>query len=188
MAALAGRLSAETIRALGDELSGPVGRLMGIPLPGDSPNVEKIRAQMGQAKGRTMLLETGDWGVTDGGIVDLQTKRYGPEPSDNSVELAQLASSEIYSALGFNPALMVAGDAASLREAWRLALFGVIAPLGKMVARELSLKLGPVGLDWQELRASDLSGRARAFQSLVGGGMAVDAAAAQAGVLSPDRE
>ena len=51
-----------------------------------------------------------------------------------------------------------AGDAASTREAWRLALFSVLAPLGKMVESELKDKLDDdVSLTWTELRASDLS-------------------------------
>ena len=41
-------------------------------------------------------------------------------------------------------------------------------------------------LSWQELRASDLSGRARAFQSMVGGGMAIDQAVAVAGLMVDD--
>ena len=80
-----------------------------------------------------------------------------------------------------------AGDSASLRESWRLALFGVVSPLGRMVQAELRDKIDPdVTLGWQELRASDLSGRARAFQSLaiaVGGGMDMAQAIAVAGLM-----
>ena len=48
------------------------------------------------------------------------------------------------------------------------------------------IKLGDVTLDWSELRASDLSGRARAFQSMVGGGMPVTNAVAIAGLMVDD--
>ena len=41
-------------------------------------------------------------------------------------------------------------------------------------------------LSWQELRASDLSGRARAFQSMVGGGMPLADAVAVAGLMVDD--
>ena len=88
---------------------------------------------------------------------------------------------------GLNGALWGAGDAASTREAWRLALFSVLAPLGKMVESELKDKLDDdVSLTWTELRASDLSGRARAMQSMVGGGMAVADAVAVAGLMVED--
>ena len=79
------------------------------------------------------------------------------------------------------------GGAAGTREAWRLALFSVLAPLGKLVESELQDKLeDSVTLSWQELRASDLSGRARAFQSMVDGGMEVERAAGLAGLMVTD--
>ena len=108
-------------------------------------------------------------------------------PPASLVELVSVASQEVYSACGFNAALWGGSQAASVREAWRLALFGVLSPLGRMVESELQDKLeDTVTLSWQELRASDLSGRARAFQSMVGGGMAVDQAVAVAGLMVED--
>ena len=187
VAALAGRLASETVRSLADESSGPIARIMGIPTDGADPTVTQFKLDIAAARGRLALIETGDWGATNGAVLDLETKRVGPMPPQPLVDLAQQANNEIYAACGFNPALFTAGDAASLRESWRLALFGVIAPLGRKVASELNLKLpSDITLDWQELRASDLSGRARAFQSLVGGGMDIAQAAAVAGVLTPE--
>jgi len=45
-----------------------------------------------------------------------------------------------------------------------------------------------ITLDWEELRASDIQGSARAFQSMVGGGMPIERAAALSGLLveAPD--
>ena len=98
-----------------------------------------------------------------------------------------VSSREIYAACGFNSALWGGSQAASVREAWRLALFSVLAPLGRLVESELQQKLDDeVSLSWQELRASDLSGRARAFQSMVGGGMAIAEAVAVAGLMVED--
>ena len=56
------------------------------------------------------------------------------------------------------------------------------------MATELAQKLDTPGLafNFDRLFASDLSGRARAFQSMVGGGMAVDQAAGLAGLLVDD--
>ena len=189
VAHLSGKLSAATVKALGDEASGPVGRMMGLPVDGDSPEIAKFKRDIAGARGGLATIENGDWDTLNGAAVDLNTKRFGADPPDGLVALAQQASNEIVAAVGINPAMFISGDSASLREAWRLALFGVIAPLGRSIERELRDKLdASLTLDWQELRASDLSGRARAFQSLVGGGMPVPEAAAQAGVLSPDRE
>ena len=184
VAALAGRLSAETVRALGDESSGPVGRLLGIPVDGDDATVEGLKADIKNAAGRVALLETGDWNSAGGDAkVNLKAERFGPEPPDSMVELLSASSQEVYAACGLNGALWGAGDAASTREAWRLALFSVLSPLGQLVESELQDKLeDTVTLSWQELRASDLSGRARAFQSMVGGGMEVERAAGLAGL------
>ena len=100
------------------------------------------------------------------------------------MQLVTIASQEIYSAVGLNAALWGAGDAASTREAWRLCLFGVLSPLGKLVEAELQDKLeDTVTLSWQELRASDLSGRSRAFQAMVGGGMSITDAVKNAGLI-----
>ena len=89
--------------------------------------------------------------------------------------------------MGLNAALWMGGQAAAVREAWRLCLFSVLAPLGKLVESELQDKLDDeVSLSWQELRASDLSGRARAFQSMVGGGMTVAEAVSVAGLMVED--
>ena len=109
------------------------------------------------------------------------------KPPASLVELVSVASQEVYAACGFNTALWGGSQAASVREAWRLALFGVLSPLGRLVESELQEKLeDTVTLSWQELRASDLSGRARAFQSMVGGGMAVAEAVSVAGLMVED--
>ena len=109
------------------------------------------------------------------------------KPAASLVELVSVASQEVYAACGFNTALWGGSQAASVREAWRLALFGVLSPLGRLVESELQEKLeDTVTLSWQELRASDLSGRARAFQSMVGGGMAVAEAVSVAGLMVED--
>ena len=188
VAALAGRLSAETVRALGDESSGSVGSLLGVPVDGDDATVLKLKDDIKNAAGRVALLESGDWGNAGGDAkVDLQTRRFGPEPPGSLVDLLDASSREVYAACGLSGALWGAGDAASTREAWRLALFSVLSPLGIIVQAELQEKLeDSVTLSWQELRASDLSGRARAFQSMVGGGMAVDKAVAVAGLMVED--
>ena len=184
VATLAGKLSAETVRALGDESSGPVGRLLGIPSDGGDATVTGLKQDIANARGRTAMIEIGDWGNAGGDAkVDLQSKRFGAEPPASLVDLVDVSSREIYAACGFNGALW-GGSSSGTREAWRLALFGVLAPLGRLVESELQEKLeDTVTLSWQELRASDLSGRARAMQSMVGGGMALADAVAVAGLM-----
>ena len=188
VAALAGRLSSETARALGEESSGPIGRLLGIPVDGADATVEALKSDIASARGRTAIAEGGDWGSAGDGKLGLKSERFGADPPSSLVQLLSAASQEIYAACGLNSALWGgAGGAGATREAWRLALFSVLAPLGRLVEAELQDKLeDSVTLSWQELRASDLSGRARAFQSMVGGGMAVDQAVSVAGLMIED--
>ena len=188
VATLAGRLSSETARALADEASGPIGRLLGIPVDGDDATVQSLKKDIASARGRTAIVESGDWGAASGDAkVSLRSERFGAEPPASLVELMSVASQEIYAACGFNSGLWGGSSSAAVREAWRLCLFGVLSPLGKLVEAELQDKLEEtVTLSWQELRASDLSGRARAFQSMVGGGMAVAEAVSVAGLMVED--
>ena len=60
-------------------------------------------------------------------------------------------------------------------------------PVSLSVAAELSDKLDTnVALSFDRMFDSDLSGRARAFQSMVGGGMDVTKAAALAGLMESE--
>ena len=161
--------------------------MLGIPKDGEDGTVDTLKTDIRDARGRVALLEVGDWGDTGGGQVDVASKRFGAEPPQSLVNLHTMASHEIMNACGLNIALFGEGNAAATREAWRLALFGVLSPLGKLVESELKYKLeDSVTLSWQELRASDLSGRARAFQSMVGGGMEVAQAVSIAGLMVED--
>ena len=184
MAVLAGRLSSETVRALADESSGPVGRLLAIPVDDQDATVDGLKTDIANARGKMAIIEAGDWGNSGGDSkVSLKSERFGGDPPSGLVELLSVASQEVYSACGLNSGLWGGSQAAAVREAWRLCLFGVLSPLGRLVEAELQDKLeDTVTLSWQELRASDLSGRARAFQSMVGGGMEVERAAGLAGL------
>lgn len=104
------------------------------------------------------------------------------------VETMDAATAEVYAAIGINPAVFRPSDGSGMREARRQVLFGVVAPLGRAVQSEPRRELDAPGLvlTWDELRASDLSGRARAFQSMVGGGMDVAKAASLAGLMEPE--
>ncbi|MDE0456263.1 MAG: phage portal protein [Chromatiales bacterium] len=188
VARLAGRLSAEVSAALSDEASGPRGSFMPVPVDGNDPTIAAMKADARDAKGNMLFAETGDWDTSGGGkYAGWMQQRFGANPPAALVELHKRASTEVYAACGLSMALFDDSDGTSKREAYRQALHGSIAPLGRIVAAELSRKLETaVSLDWTELRAADIAGRARAFQSLVGGGMDITAAAAASGILTPD--
>ena len=188
VASLAGKLSAETSAALGNEASMPVGSFLPLPVDGDDSTIAKLKADVRASKGGILAVESGDWGNAGGGTgADYMARRFGAAPPDGLVKLLDVSSREVFSACGISPALFGDAQGTAQREAYRQFLFGLVAPLGRMVSQELSDKLeADVSLDWTELRAADIAGRARAFQSLVGAGMETDRAAALSGLLMND--
>ena len=155
-------------------------------------NVESYRQRsaLSKKRGRTHFVEsmsqgwagedqrtrpTGDW----------MRRRVGPEPPEALVALQELATREILSACGISPGLFDSRAGAASREAFRQLLHAVITPLARIVETELRLKLDPsITLSFDRYGAADIAGRARAFGSLVKGGMDVDKAAGLSGLLS----
>ena len=65
-----------------------------------------------------------------------------------------------------------------MRESFRQLLHGLLKPLGAILAEELREKLHPeANLSFHALRAGDITGSARAFGSLVTGGLTPQSAA-----------
>ena len=183
VAHLAGRLSAETVAALGDESAGPRGQILGLPVDGSDPTVVELKRDIARARGRMAYIETGDWNAGGTGHVNIKAERFGANPGEYLVTLAELSTREVLAACGVNAAVFASADAASAREAYRMLLFSTIAPLGKKVSAELTKRFeDDVILDWTELRASDLQGRARSFKALVDGGLSVESAGLETGL------
>ena len=191
-ARLSGRLSAELEAALGDEAAGARGYLLPVPSDGQDSSVSDLRRDIGSLGGKTALVETVAAGWGDGRIAaprgDYEPKRIGASPPASLATLRSDAARAVLSACGVPVELVTPGDGTGQREAWRRFLHGCVQPLASCVATELAAKLDTPSLafSFDRLFASDLSGRARAFQSMVGGGMAVDQAAALAGLLVND--
>ena len=95
----------------------------------------------------------------------------------------------VLAACGIPPELM-SGQAqgTAAREAFRRFLHATVTPILAGMAAEAAHKLDKPGLqfDTTGLFASDLSGRARSFQSLSGGGMDIERAAALSGLMEPE--
>ena len=191
-ARLAGRLSAETISALADEASGPRGAVMPLPIDGEDTTAKALKADLAGLKGGLALVESvktmhaGAMGNAPG--TDWTAKRIGASPPEGLVTVAGRASVEVYSACGIPAALMVErADGTSLREALRRLLHTTIQPMAQVAASELSEKLeADVTLNFDRLFAADLSGRSRAFQSMVKGGISIEKAAGLSGLMESD--
>ena len=184
-----GRLSSETVSALADEASGPRGHTLALPVPGDDPTLVGLRKDLADMQGKVAILESGDWGgAPGGGDVNGKPQRVGAAPPAALVELAAHASAEVWAACGFNPAIFESGQAASLREANRLAL-GVVAALGKKVEAEFRAKLDMgIGLSWSEIRSTDIQTRTRSVKQLVDSLLPLDDAMKVAGLTVPSHE
>ena len=174
-ASLAGRLSAETMEALGDEASGPRGSFLPFPeKDGQDDTVLLLRGDVKKARGALLFVESmaNDFGSgNQRAPQDWSQRRFGADPPESMIKVNDMVTREIVSACGISPTLFDPKSSAAAREAWRQLLFGTVAPLGKIVEHELSQKLFPVQIAWQELRASDLQARARSVNSLVAAGV-----------------
>ena len=187
VAQLGGRLSSATVAALADESATPHGQLLPLPIPGDDPTINLLKSDLKGLKGGLATVESapsmapGPGGAADGWIA----RRLGAAPPTALVQLHEIATREVLAASGVPPVLFASNpNGTAGREAWRQLLFATVAPLGRLVVSELAFKLeGEVSLEWDELRASDIAGRARAFQSLVGAGMDLAKAAALSGLM-----
>ena len=191
-ARLAGRLSAEVSTALADELSGPRGSLLPLPhVDGSDPAIDSLKADIRGLSGGLAFVESQQdsfgSGPTTNPSQGWTTQRIGAALPDSSIAAAKMAFAEVCSACGLSVALWDTSPGSASREAFRQAMHSVLIPLGRLVSSELTAKLETdVQLDWTALGAGDIAGRARAFGSLVTGGMDVAKAAALSGLMVSD--
>ena len=120
---------------------------------------------------------------------DWKPRRLGANPPQVLAELRADLSRAILAAAGI-PATLASdatGDGTSQREAWRRWLHGTLSPFSLGISDELTAKMGQqFSMDFSTMFASDLNGRARAFQSMVKAGMALEESAALAGLMLED--
>ena len=191
-AAIAGRLSAETMQALADEASGPRGMLLPTPVDGNDPTIATLKSDIRALRGKLALVESTSSGWAADGAQqrprgDWESRRLGAAPPAPLIQQADLASREVYAACGIPLGVVLDVEGTGQRESFRRLLHSTIMPMAKIVEQELTEKLEtPISLSFDRLFAADLSGRARAFQSLVNGGMDVAKAASLAGLMQAE--
>ena len=188
-AAIAGRLSAETMQALSDEVSGPRGFLLPSPVDGNDPTVSALKADIRSLRGKVALVESTSSGWAADGAAqrpkgDWESRRLGAAPGAPLIAQAEMASREVYSACGIPLSVVTEAEGTGQREGYRRLMHSTIAPLGRIVSEELSAKFETdISLSFESLFSADLAGRARAFQSLVNGGLDVEKAASLSGLM-----
>ncbi len=172
---------------LAQEASARTGYLLPVPTDGADASVTQLKADLAGMKGNTALVQTTQSGWGQGAqqkvTNEYTVKRLGADPPEALGALRQDVGADILAACGVPPSLGMPNiDGTAQRESWRRFLHSSVVPMGLLVAAELSAGLGAeVGLSFDRLMASDLSGRARAFGSLVKGGMGIDEALEVAG-------
>ena len=184
------KLAANLEGRMAQEAGMPTGNV--IPVP-DTTGTEALQADIKGIKGNNVLVPsglTGDWPESgqQGGNSrsDWMPRRLGANFPESMEPIRQGVSDHLAAAGGV-PASLIRGDSEGTgrREGWRQFLHATIGPVSKIIIAELRIKLDTpdLTLSFDSLMASDLSGRARAFQSMVGGGLDVTKAAQLSGLM-----
>ena len=180
-------LASKVEGALESESNASVGYLLPLPAKGDSAQVDKLRDQLAALDGKVAIVESTSDGWGDGPQAaprrEYQIERMGPQYPESSIALYSLVRDTVIGACGVPVQLIQDSDGTAQREAWRRFLHGTIGPLGMLVEEAAQMMGLAISVNFENLFASDLMGRARAFQSLVGGGMDIERAAALSGLL-----
>lgn len=187
MARTLAELMAKIEGSLNTEANANVGYLLPVPSDGGASNVEKLKADLRTLAGNIALVETtqGGWGSGQPQRPrrEFELARLGPAFPEGNVRLFTAAREAVLSACGYPVPLSRDTNGTGQREAWRRYLHGTVAPMGRLVTTEAATIRASFNMNFDALFASDIAGRARAFQSLVGGGMELAQAAAVSGLL-----
>ena len=200
-----GRLASALERALADEAGSPVGTLIPVPEgqqeaqdgedgePDGEDPLASLRSDLAKLRGSLALVETQAGGYGDRGgrpDADWKGRRIGADPPAALGELRTGAALTVFGACGVPPSLVtLPADGTGQREAWRRFLHGSVAPVARILEAELAAKLDEPALRLvlDDLAAADMTGRARAWRSLVGPEANLDPATAARLVLGiPD--
>ena len=145
----------------------------------------KLRADIGGARGKAVLLETTAAGYGQGPAGaprrDWEQRRIGAEWPDVLETTRRTVFMDVASACNLPAVLLESrAEGTSQREALRRWVHLGVEPMGALIAAELAAKLDRPGLmlDFSPLMASDLAGRGRFLKQLVDSGMSLDGALA----------
>ena len=176
----------------GEEASSSVGMIIPVArADGDDPDsdddpLHQLRADVRNARGRTILPETmmgsGDPAQRPHG--DWKSLRLGGHVPEEMVDLRSKVAMSVALSAGVPVALVeTLATGIGQREAWRRFTLTSCAAVAAILADEVAPKLGArVEFDLTEAYGSDLTGRAAAVQKLVAAGVPVDRALGVAGL------
>ena len=171
---------------LAEETGGGVGSV--IPIPATT-NKTLLQTDLRGLKGRLGLVDStaGSWdaGSANAPSGEWMPRRLGANPPPTLPTLRSDVERSILAECGIPPEAVTGGQGTASREAFRRFLHLTITPIADVVSAQLEELTGEVvAFSFDRLFASDIQGRARAFQSMVGGGMDVAKAAQLSGLLA----
>ena len=157
-----------------------------LALPESRGGSDGLKADLKAGRGRLHIVDTtaaawGD-GKESAPRRDWESSRLGASPPKALGKLRGDVKNDIFGAYGIPSSIH--GTGGSARESYRQFLASTIQPLAKIVIEELADKLDTpsLALDFTELRAADISSRARAYKQLVDAGMSPAKAEAVTGL------
>ena len=175
---------------LAQETGEGVGNL--IPVPNLSA-AGQLQADIQALKGKTVLVEStaANWGSGSSGGAptgDFQSRRVGANPPEGLVRLRREVEESLLGACGIPTTVLDASAAAAARETFRQFLHLTISPIARHIAGQIqaAFEMDTFEITFDRLMASDLSGRARAMQSMVAAGVEVDKAMALSGLMEAE--
>ena len=180
------RLVTNVETRLADETSARSGYL--IPVPEVTAS---LQGDINKLKGKSVLVKsTADgWDqTTQAPKGDFESRRIGFSPPQTIKPLRDDVGRALLAAAGVPASLLGNAGSSDTREGYRQFLHGTIQPVAKLILGELRYKLDSpdLSLDFDDLMASDIAGRARAFGVMVTGGMELERAAALSGLLAAE--
>lgn len=150
-----------------------------------------LRSDLKAAKGGIVLAPS-MWGYAGDAAgrpaADWGQRRIGAEPPDVLRLLRTDAGRSVMAACGCPESLFTDADGTAQREAWRRFCHGSVKPLARIVEAAVrdALDVPDFALSFDDLYASDVVGRAQAFNRMVSGGMDVAEAAGLSGLIGAD--
>ena len=162
-------------RRLAQEAQTATSYILSLPDGGATQQFNALKDSLSAGQGKLHLFETTVQGWGQGQTAapkgDYDVKRVGANPPDSLGTLRGDVKNDIFGAYGIPSSIH--GTGGSARESYRQFLSSTIQPLAKLVVEELADKLAvpTLALDFTELRAADIAGRARAYGVLINAGM-----------------
>ena len=165
---LSASLLARIERALADEMGGAIANIVVSPAVSSDQQRDALGTTLANSRGDVVVVQGGNTsGWQAGSTGNLTTHRIGATPPPGIGDLRSQTEAAILSAMGVPAGLYVPKEGAVSREAYRQFIYGSVAPMGKLVAEELSRKLEEeITLNFESIAAADVAARARAYHIL----------------------